>query len=198
MTIPIGVRYVATLSVKAWIPVVCEKCATSFVYRTQVRVQGESLTRLFGNQEYQDRAREQARLQAGAELQTAFKTIADPVPCPGCGDYQRAMIVRLRRARVRSGFIAGLVVGLVWFFLSFALFVFGIQFRSFGSAARSWPALIPAALAVASVLMGSILALTLKPAAHAHRNPASPDRCRLVPPEEFKVIKDVGYILIQD
>jgi hypothetical protein len=198
MTIPIGIRHIATLSVKAWIPVACEKCARTFAYRTQVRVQGESLARLYANQDDQDRAREQARLQASVVLKAALKTTADPVPCPGCGVYQRAMVARLRRSRVRAGFIAALVFGLVWFFLSFALFVLGIRFRSFGSAAVSLPALIPAILAVGSVPIGCSLALALNPAAHARRHPAVADLCRLIPQEEFKAMNDVGYVLIQD
>lgn len=103
MQIPLK-HYEATVRGSAVRAVRCENCQTEFVYVVSRQGLGYGVSLLYlDNAGAQDRA----RTQANAELRWELARGQEPVPCPGCGWYQRSMIPLLRRAHRHGMTIAG-------------------------------------------------------------------------------------------
>jgi hypothetical protein len=92
--IPYARSYTANLSGATLKLVRCEKCHVEYVYRMERVGSGSGTSILFlENKGAQDRASQ----QAVNELRGLLWRECDPVPCPGCGWYQDAMIRAMRR-----------------------------------------------------------------------------------------------------
>jgi hypothetical protein len=74
----------------------CEGCGAAYSYTLERLGQGREVSILHLEN---DQARQLAREYAEADLATRLQNECDPVPCPGCGWYQAAML-----DRARSGF----------------------------------------------------------------------------------------------
>jgi hypothetical protein len=75
--------------------VTCEGCGSEYVYQLRRAVHGRVTTFLVRD----DKA---ATTHALAGLDRLLQTDFDPVPCPQCGWYQRAMVSRLKQLRTRG------------------------------------------------------------------------------------------------
>jgi hypothetical protein len=81
----------------------CEHCGLEYVYQLRRTARGRAQSFLF-------RDAEAAETDARANLNRVLKEDCDPVPCPGCGWYQRPMVQLLKRRRHRNLLRAGFVL----------------------------------------------------------------------------------------
>jgi hypothetical protein len=92
--IPIGWKYTTNLSAATLKLVRCENCHVEYVYRMERFGSGTGTSLLFlENKGAQDRATQ----QAANELRGLLWRECDPIPCPNCGWYQKAMVRAMRR-----------------------------------------------------------------------------------------------------
>jgi hypothetical protein len=131
----------------------CEKCQTEFVYVVSREGLGYGVSLL-----YLDNAgaQDQARMRAEAELRRELARGHEPVPCPGCGWYQRSMIPLLRQAHWRGLTIAGAF----FLYLAALLLVLGVAawFSDMPRHEESARQLVEACGWVAGIGLGLILA----------------------------------------
>jgi len=143
-------------------------------------------------------AKELAKNEAVKALEKALVNAADPVPCPHCVRYQSAMVAALRRTRVRSGWIAGLVVVVIWFISTVVLFAEHALTRGFWATVTSLPLALGSIVAVGCVVAGYIRAATFDPVVHARNNLVPAENRCLISSEQFRSIKQTGFRLIRD
>ena len=113
MRIPVGRRVEATLEGEVTKRVTCEKCGCVFSYRMKRVGTGDALSPLylFGGS-----ARARAEQRAEENLEQSLKKSHDMVPCPTCGQYQRAMVWVHKQSTLMAGFMLGAIVLLgSWF-----------------------------------------------------------------------------------
>lgn len=157
--IPFGSRHSATAEVPVWIPVRCKFCSATFAYRTVKTGSGEGASLLWLDEKG---AAQRAQEKAVTSLRLDPKVAYAAVPCPRCERYQPGMVRMLRRGRIKPGLFVGAVFAFFWF-ISVADTPGGYSPRTAftGTSGGS------AAIAVAAVVIGFILAVALKPKAHA-------------------------------
>jgi hypothetical protein len=107
-------RYTSLASGNTWKTVSCESCPVDFAYE----VTREGMGMATGASSHDEaRPQERARQAADASLERALRRAVDPVPCPGCGRYQRVMVEQLRDKKVR--WLSLLLFSLLLFALPF-------------------------------------------------------------------------------
>jgi hypothetical protein len=104
----LGTDYTATASGSVVKIVCCEACDHEYAYGMSRRISSStfSVLGLDGND-----AAASSQQDARQRLRRALKKGCDPVPCPQCGWYQKAMILRLRKIRLR--WVTNLVLALI-------------------------------------------------------------------------------------
>ena len=90
--VPYGMGYHSTLQSSVPRHVKCEACQLEYVYMMTRRASGEGTSLLFLDNVG---AKIRAEDAAWKKLQHALANDCDPVPCPGCGQYQQHMIPKL-------------------------------------------------------------------------------------------------------
>jgi hypothetical protein len=113
--IPVAVRNTITVRGKAWKGVCCESCGAGYAYIVHCQGSGSGVNFLLLDE---SGAKERAKNDAVAALQSALERAVVDVPCPACGWYQREMIAVARRRHNRwmaeySGRIALWLVALI-------------------------------------------------------------------------------------
>lgn len=118
--IPIGIKY--TLTVGGSLPklVRCEQCGLEYVYTVE-RAAAVQATSYFGMDDNAVKAR--AVRDAAYFLNLVLEQASDPVPCPGCGFYQKAMVDRLRQSHLEWMYQLGIGCILVFLLLLFLAIV---------------------------------------------------------------------------
>ena len=157
--VPFGSRHSATAELPVWVPVRCKFCSATFVYQTVKTGSGAGRSLLWLDEKG---ARQRAQEEAVASLRLDPKVSYQAVPCPHCERYQPGMVWRLRRWRLLTGLVVGAMLGAVWFW-SVANSPGGYSPHTGFSGVNA----VLAALAVWAVACGFILAVALKPSAHA-------------------------------
>ncbi len=188
--IPVGRQYTATVTAKAWIPVLCEHCGSMFGYLTTRKAEGAGSSLLWLDNEG---AAARAQKAATHSLHQKFKKANDPVPCPRCVKYQAKMARGLRRGFFLKGLWIGLAAGFVWFL--WVLFTWDSSARSFWQAGSTGVPLILVAVAAGAVLWGVIRAVRLDPDAHAQSHMPPKSSYLQMTAEQFRQIRDAGYVL---
>jgi hypothetical protein len=158
--VPIGKKYTATVTGSMMKAVVCEQCRLEYVYRLTRQAQGEGTSLLGLNDGGAER---RAMDAANIVLKKILDRAQDPVPCPGCGWYQEAMIAIVRRTR--RGWMRRLAVvsGVVGFLAGCLAFVIFMSRPNAGwEASQSEAGLVFVWLAVLSgLLLGSAIGLPI-------------------------------------
>jgi len=194
MIIPTGSRHTATLKVKAWIPVNCEHCTFTFAYLTQKEASGEAKSVLWLDE---SGAKERARKLAVSNIEKTLSRTVDPVPCPQCGRLQAPMLVVLRRARWRLGWLLGGGAAIVWLFWTL------LQWNDtmgggYWAVSTAFPQVLAAVAAVGSVVAGYAWANALDPLdTAAKKQKGAPDTSPLSK-EQYLAIKEVGWVLAEE
>ncbi len=188
--IPVGRQYTATVTAKAWIPVLCEHCGSMFGYLTTRSAEGAGSSLLWLDNEG---AAARAHKAATHSLHRKFKRANDPVPCPRCVRYQGKMARALRRGFFLKGLWIGLAAGFVWFL--WVLSTWDSSERSFWQTGSTGAPLILAAVATAAVLWGIIRAVRLDPETHAQSHMPAKSSYLQMTPEDFHKVREVGYLL---
>ncbi|MBS0195480.1 MAG: hypothetical protein JSR77_01855 [Planctomycetes bacterium] len=93
MYIPIGSRFTSVVSGGVIKPVQCAHCDGCFLYRMQRTARGHGRSFLWLDN---DGASSRAAAKAHRKLYKTLETDFDVVACPGCGNYQPAMVKKLR------------------------------------------------------------------------------------------------------
>jgi len=84
--------------------VLCERCQCNYGYTVYRRGVGQASYSIFGSK---SKATEQATRNAAVRLKKLLQNAIEPVPCPGCGWVQSAMLRDMRRRFARWMIWAG-------------------------------------------------------------------------------------------
>jgi len=94
----LGIDYTATASGAVIKFVKCEECGGGYAYHMARRIKASQFSPIALDNRG---AAEGSRRAATQRLRAALANSCDPVPCPHCGWYQAAMVLRLRRIRFK-------------------------------------------------------------------------------------------------
>jgi hypothetical protein len=117
MGVPYGMDYTTTTRGSMLKLAACEQCQAEYVYRLERMATGTGSSLLFVDNEG---ARNRSASRAERRLNQILDRAVDPVPCPACGWYQKAMVAKARRLHRRwmlqlgGGLLVGLIpIGLI-------------------------------------------------------------------------------------
>jgi hypothetical protein len=115
----LGIDYTTTASGAVLKFVQCEDCGKGYAYWMSRRIRASQFSPLALTNRG---SAEGARTKAEDRLRESLKNSCDPVPCPHCGKYQEAMVLRLRRIRFKwvTKFCIGLFLASLWIVLFLA------------------------------------------------------------------------------
>lgn len=114
-----GVDYTTTVTGSIIRLVRCEQCNYEYAYQMNRKIKGRALSPYAVNT---NQAAALSERRAQKRLEYALRNSCDPVPCPACGWYQRDMIQRLKKLRLR--WIPKLAIAMI----PLSVFVFVIVF----------------------------------------------------------------------
>ncbi len=106
MHIPIGSRVTSVVSGGVIKPVRCVHCSGCFLYKMERTARGHGRSLLWLDN---DGAGCRASAMAQRNLHTSLEKDCDVVACPGCGNYQPAMVKKLR-VRAMCWSLAGFAI----------------------------------------------------------------------------------------
>jgi hypothetical protein len=190
MVIPYGRTYTSKVSVKAWIPILCEHCGLTFAYLTSKSAEGSGSSLLWLDNEG---ASERAYQGAMKSLVRKLKAANDPFPCPRCAQYQSSMVRSIRRGFQTKGALVSLGGLFIWFF--WTLFAWDSLNGTFWETGLSTPELFVLLGASGALLGGFVIAHRFNPEHHAEKHQRPPSDYRKLSKEEFLQVQKTGYSL---
>ncbi len=143
-----GIDYTTTAAGTVLRFVRCEECAGAYAYRMTRKVTASQFSPYALNNRG---ASEGSQTEAADRLDAALANSCDPVPCPHCGRYQKAMVLRLRRIRFKWFTKLSILLLLAPLFLNLVLAVVFVQHHLVPEEVAG-----PLALAIAGTCWGLI------------------------------------------